>query len=78
VKNILNDKVNIINDLCDKLNLETYFTITIHSKNSFFPVMKFPKSIISFASSINADVVFDLYDYSESDYDLLEKNNHVD
>ena len=68
---IFGNKVTIINELCRELELEANFTVNIHVKCGNRPLSEIPKEIITFASSINASMGFDLYCYDEdNDFDL--------
>jgi len=62
---ILYNKMEIINDLCKKYRLEVHFTFVISVKIGNSPLSKISKEFISFASSINAQMGFDLYCYEE-------------
>jgi hypothetical protein len=57
----LSNKVDIINKLSSTLNLKVSFIITIHLEKSDYPLMRISKEITSFASSINAEITFDIY-----------------
>ncbi|EAK9821936.1 DUF4279 domain-containing protein [Listeria monocytogenes] len=57
----LQGKRNIINSLCNDLNLKAIFTVVINMENGDGPELVLTKEIISFISSINAEVGFDIY-----------------
>ncbi|MCV42291.1 DUF4279 domain-containing protein [Listeria monocytogenes] len=57
----LQGKENIINSLCNDLNLKAIFTVVINMENGDGPELVLTKEIISFISSINAEVGFDIY-----------------
>ena len=51
----------IINDMCYKNSAKCHFVIVINVEEGKIPVMAFDQDFIHFASSINAQVGFDLY-----------------
>ena len=69
--NQLYHKVDTIRKLCRDLNLITGFVVTIHTKCGNIPLDNISRDVVSFASSINADIGIDLYCYDEDDdFDL--------
>ncbi|ECB9722046.1 DUF4279 domain-containing protein [Listeria monocytogenes] len=57
----LQGKRNIINSLCNDLNLKVTFTVVINMENEAGPELVLTKEIIGFVSAINAEVGFDIY-----------------
>ncbi|EAK9792006.1 DUF4279 domain-containing protein [Listeria monocytogenes] len=57
----LQGKRNVINSLCNDLNLKVIFTVVINMENEAGPELVLTKEIIVFVSAINAEVGFDIY-----------------
>ncbi|EAG1285184.1 DUF4279 domain-containing protein [Listeria monocytogenes] len=51
----------MINNLCNDLNLKAIFTVVINTENGDDSELVLTKEIISFISTINAEVGFDIY-----------------
>jgi hypothetical protein len=64
--NILQDKKNIIRELCDDLKLEAYFTVSAHLKCGNSPLSCIPNYILSFIAETKAELGFDIYCYNEN------------
>ncbi|MCL2859040.1 MAG: DUF4279 domain-containing protein [Oscillospiraceae bacterium] len=74
--NSLKDKKDIIKTLCNDLELTPYFTVIIHLKTGNRPLNGIPNDIISFISSINAGIGFDLYCYDKNnDFEIERLSN---
>jgi len=57
----LKGKEEIINEICKKYNFEASFTVVVEMLVGNGPELVLTRDIISFASSINAEIGFDLY-----------------
>ncbi|EKF1562280.1 DUF4279 domain-containing protein [Listeria monocytogenes] len=57
----LQGKRNVINSLCNDLNLKVIFTVVINMENEAGPELVLTKEIIGFVCAINAEVGFDIY-----------------
>ena len=60
---LLESKTGIINKLRSELNLEVTFVVAIHMQSEENPEIVLRQDSVSFAASINAEIVFDLYCY---------------
>lgn len=65
VDTILN-KSSIIKELCKEFNATCGFLIIINIENGIFPAMYLDSGFINFASSMNAEIGFDIYFYSDN------------
>jgi hypothetical protein len=61
IMKVLTGKELIINQLCEEYNLETNFNIVIEMESNNGPELVLTQQIVSFISSIHAEVGFDLY-----------------
>lgn len=61
----LKNKECIINEICSKYEISPTFVIVVNVENGEFPAMYFNTDFIKFAASINADIGFDPYFYSD-------------
>ena len=73
--NILNDKAEIINELCSKYGLIVTFSVIISLKLGNTPLAKMSKEFISFLAKINAEIGFDLYCYDDNNCCRIEPLN---
>ena len=80
--NKLFDKTDIIKKLCIEQNLEVHFEVVMHLSCGTNPLNEIPREVMSFISSFNAGLGFDLYCYNENNTldlksldEILEKNN---
>lgn len=65
ITNVFLDKGEVLNGICDKFNAKCGFVIVVNVENGEFPAMYFNTNFIQFAASINAEVGFDPYFYSD-------------
>ncbi|MBU5451518.1 DUF4279 domain-containing protein [Acetivibrio sp. MSJd-27] len=65
ILSLLDDKIQIINKLCEQFKAECSILITIKIEEGQFPAMEINQSFIKFLSSINANIGFDMYFYSD-------------
>ena len=59
--NILKEKNETINELCQKFNLDSSFIVTFYTNGDKTPIMELSNEIMTFANSINATISFDIY-----------------
>ena len=64
IQTLLINKVSIIKNLANELNLEIRFEIIVHAHEMNIPELTLSQKNISFVASINAEVSFDIYSYS--------------
>ena len=64
VYDVLFIKADMINALCNHLDVDVDFTITIHTKYKDIPLIQIPKNFISFIALINAQIRTDFYFYN--------------
>ncbi|MCL2081843.1 MAG: DUF4279 domain-containing protein [Oscillospiraceae bacterium] len=60
---ILSGKSEILCELCKEYDLETNFEVVIHMQDGDSPEVVLSRKILFFATSINAEIGFDLYCY---------------
>lgn len=65
ITNVIFDKSDIINKICSKFNAKCGFNIVVNVENGEFPAIYFETGFIKLAASINAEIGFDPYFYSD-------------
>ena len=58
---LLKDKKDTINSICTDYNVRSAFNVVIHMEEAYGPEIVLTKNILSFASAINAEICFDIY-----------------
>lgn len=61
----LRDKAGKINEILSLYKAECKFCIVVNVENGEFPAMYFDRELIKFMASINAEIEFDPYFYSD-------------